>query len=242
MDAAIHHAITADDILTAYRIGIFPMADDADDPKVFWLDPEKRGILPLDKFHIPNSLKKSLKKQCFRVSVNKAFDEVIASCAARTPVRSESWINDTIRAWFCELHRKGHAHSVECWDSNGRLAGGLYGLSINAAFFGESMFSRVEDASKVALVYLAARLHARGFKLLDCQFVNPHLLQFGCIEIPREDYHSLLGTALSVSGVSFIDSSSSNSSSETSSAGGVCSFDCDWSSLSGFLQSRTVTS
>ena len=209
MDAAIIDQIEAEDLLSAYRAGIFPMSEAADDPEIFWMDPQMRGIIPLDGFHIPSSLKKALKKDPYKITINQAFREVIESCAAHTPVRGETWINAQIRDWFIELHDKGHAHSVECWDANGALAGGLYGMAINGAFFGESMFSRMTDASKVALVHLVDRLNARGFKLLDCQFVNPHLVQFGCVEIEREEYHSLLGVALSSTGVSFVDGTSS---------------------------------
>lgn len=215
------------------------MAERAEDTEVFWVDPEIRGILPLDTFHIPASLRKTLKKRPYRVTINKAFGDVIESCAVQTPVRSETWINPKIKDWFGKLHAMGHAHSVECWNEAGELAGGLYGLSINGAFFGESMFSRMTDASKVALVHLAARLTARGFSLLDCQFVNPHLVQFGCIEIARDDYHSLLAGALSSEGVSFVDSPGASSLAGSSP---VVSLDSGWDSLTGFLQSRTVTS
>lgn len=240
MDAAFIDEIEPEDLIAAYRGGIFPMAESADDSHVFWVDPEMRGIIPLDAFHIPASLKKVLKKRPYRVTINHAFDDVIASCAAATPVRSETWINPMIAGWFKELHRMGHAHSVECWDKDGHLAGGLYGLAIDGAFFGESMFSRMADASKVALVHLVARLCARHFKLLDCQFVNEHLKQFGCVEIPRDAYHSLLSAALSSPSTdSFVNKS------ESDSAGGVSdvvSAESDWASLAGFLQSSTVTS
>lgn len=242
MDAAFIDQIKASDLLTAYRAGIFPMAESADDPQVFWMDPDMRGVIPLDRFHIPVSLKKTLKKRPYKVTVNKAFEEVIAACAAATPVRSDTWINARIRGWFTELHRMGHAHSIECWNEAGELAGGLYGMAINGAFFGESMFSKANDASKVALVHLVARLRARGFTLLDCQFVNDHLLQFGCVEIPRADYHSALGSALSLSTVSFADSDSAPASSSAGASSSVVSFESDWDALAGSLQSSTVTS
>jgi leucyl/phenylalanyl-tRNA--protein transferase len=240
MDAAFFDEIRAEDLLAAYRAGIFPMAEAADDPEVFWVDPEERGVLPLDGFHIPASLRKTLKKKTFTVTINRAFDDVIEACAAMTPVRSETWINPLIMGWFKELHRKGHAHSVECWDQQGMLVGGLYGLAIERAFFGESMFSRATDASKVALAHLVAQLRRQEFTLLDCQFVNEHLRQFGVIEISREDYHSLLSSALAPS-----SSTASFDNRPDSSAGAssdVVSSVLDWDSLSGFLQSSTVTS
>jgi len=257
MDAALIHEIKATDLLSAYRAGIFPMAEASDDPDIFWMAPEMRGIIPLDDFHIPASLKKTLKKQPYRVTINRSFEAVIESCGAQTPVRAETWINQQIREWFIELHHMGHTHSVECWDAAGNLAGGLYGMAINGAFFGESMFSQQTDASKIALVHLVVRLKKRGFSLLDTQFVNDHLLQFGCREIPRDDYHSLLEAALSSTGVSFVDSASAAGSSAgvsgaTSSpdacvSGAVISLDSevlasDWASLTGSLQSRTLTS
>lgn len=207
MDASVEREITPQDLLNAYCAGIFPMAESADDERVFWMDPEKRGVIPLDQFHVSASLQKTVKKQPFRVTINTAFDQVIEACAAQTPVRGETWINPIIMRWYKELHRLGFAHSVECWKGD-HLAGGLYGISIHAAFFGESMFSRYTDASKIALVHLVERLKMRGFTLLDCQFVNPHLVQFGCIEISRDAYHSALEGALSRSDVSFVDESS----------------------------------
>ncbi len=204
MDAARDREVTAIDLLGAYASGIFPMAVAADDLDVYWVDPERRGIIPLDAgFRIPRALRKVLKKRPFAVTINAAFDDVIAACGQATDARRETWINPRIRGWFCELHRLGFAHSVECRDGAGQLVGGLYGLSLNGAFFGESMFSRASEASKVALVHLVARLRARGFRLLDSQFVNPHLLQFGCVEISRDDYHSRLEAALSLDGVAF---------------------------------------
>ncbi len=224
------------------------MAERADDTDVFWVDPEMRGIIPLDAFHIPHSLKKTLKKKPFRVSVNTAFDRVIDLCAEATPARDETWINPQIRAWFRALHRMGHAHSVECWSVDGQLAGGLYGLAIGHAFFGESMFSRMTDASKVALVHLVSRLKDKEFTLLDCQFVNEHLRQFGCTEIPRDAYHSLLGAALdsSVEAPAFV--SASDASAFTLALGAdslVVAVADDAAALaapSGSLQSSTVTS
>ena len=240
MDADFVDKIRAEDLISAYRAGIFPMAEHADDGHVFWVDPEMRGVIPLDHFHIPHSLKKTVKKHPYRVSINTAFDQVIAACAAETPVRSETWINPMIADWFKELHRKGHAHSVECWATDGKLAGGLYGLAIERAFFGESMFSRMTDASKIALVHLVARLKAKNFELLDCQFVNEHLKQFGCIEIPRDDYHGLLSSALAPSSRTdfFVNRSESSSGADSP----VVVVESDLTPLSGFLQSSTVTS
>lgn len=196
-------AVTPEDVLHAYCCGIFPMADRADDEDFYWVDPEYRGVIPLDAFHVPASLSKALKKRPYDVFINRDFEAVIAACAERTDTRRETWINPAIRKLYCDLHRMGFAHSVECYAGD-TLLGGLYGISINGAFFGESMFSRRTNASKAALVHLVARLRARGFSLLDCQFVNSHLTQFGCIEISREAYHSALAGALSLEGVSFV--------------------------------------
>lgn len=199
--------VTSEHLLAIYAQGMFPMAESADDPEVYLMDPERRGIIPLDRFHIPASLAKTIKRKPFAVTINKAFDDVIDACAAPAPGRDETWINPHIRKWYKDLHRRGHAHSIECWDRNGTLAGGLYGVTLGAAFFGESMFSKRNNASRIALVYLVERLKLRGFTLLDCQYVNPHLTQFGCHWISRERYHSLLEGALSVDGVAFVDSS-----------------------------------
>jgi len=211
--------ITSDDILGLYRRGLFPMAENATDETIYVMDPEQRGIIPLDAFHIPASLKKILKKNPFKITINQAFDDVIDSCAEVTEKRKETWINPHIRAWYKDLHKRGYAHSVECWDAHGKLAGGLYGVAIGAAFFGESMFSRQTNASRVALVYLVERLKARGYQLLDCQYVNPHLEQFGCIWISRAQYQSSLSVALSASGVSFSDGAVSSAAGSASSTG-----------------------
>jgi len=220
MDAARDDEVTAFDLLAAYTMGIFPMADAATDTDIFWVDPDMRGVIPLDAFHVSHSLRKFLKKRPYRVTINHAFDAVITACGEAVPKRPDTWINPTIKNWFCELHRMGFAHSVECWDhKTGALVGGLYGMAIGAAFFGESMFSKADHASKVALVHLVARLNARGFQLLDCQFTNPHLLQFGCIEISREDYHSALGAAVDVAGVSFVGADDCVSSGVAGAAG-----------------------
>jgi len=187
--------LTADQILRAYALGVFPMARQHDDPKLYWVDPEKRGILPLVDFHLPRSLKKVLKRECFDLRVDTAFEQVLELCAESTARRPETWINAEIVRLFTDLHHAGLAHSVESWQ-DGRLVGGLYGLSLGSAFFGESMFSRATDASKVALAYLVALMKKGGYTLLDTQFVTDHLAQFGAIEIPRRDYLRLLAQAL----------------------------------------------
>lgn len=187
--------LNPDLLLRAYAMGIFPMARARDDAKLYWVDPEKRGILPLDGFHLPRSLRKTLRQGVFDVRVDTAFAEVMDGCAASAPGRPDTWINGEIVRLFTELHRRGMAHSVESW-CDGQLMGGLYGLALGGAFFGESMFSRATDASKVALVHLVARLKAGGFALLDTQFVTDHLARFGTTEIPRDEYHHRLDHAL----------------------------------------------
>jgi len=187
--------LTADQLLRAYALGVFPMARQHDDPRLYWVDPEKRGILPLDQFHLPRSLRKVLRQERFSFRVNSDFEQVMQLCAESTARRPETWINGEIARLFCELHHAGLAHSVESWQGD-RLVGGLYGLGMGSAFFGESMFSRVSDASKAALAYLVAMLRKGGFTLLDTQFVTDHLAQFGTVEIPRRDYLRLLAHAL----------------------------------------------
>lgn len=173
----------------AYANGYFPMAEAADDPGYFWVYPESRGILPLEHFHVPRSLAKAVRRQPFHVTTDRDFPAVIAACAEPAPgPRQNTWINPLIRAAYTELHRQGWAHSVECRDASGALMGGLYGVRIGAAFFGESMFSRATDASKIALVHLVARLRAGGFRLLDSQFLTAHLARFGAVEVPRAEY------------------------------------------------------
>jgi len=187
--------LTPELLLNAYAVGIFPMAEARDDPDLYWIDPERRGILPLDRFHVPRSLRRTLRRAPFEIRVDSAFRAVVAGCAEPTPDRRESWINNEIQAVYGALFDEGYAHCVECWQ-DGALAGGLYGVAIGGAFFGESMFSRVEDASKVALVHLVARMEAGGYRLLDTQFVTAHLARFGAIEIPREEYRKRLRLAL----------------------------------------------
>ena len=187
--------ITPDLLLQAYRIGVFPMGERRDDPKLYWLDPRLRAVLPLDGFHLPQRLKRTIRGGRFEVSADTAFAETVLACAEPRPGHPESWINEPILDLYGNLFARGHAHSVEC-RVEGRLVGGLYGVSIGAVFFGESMFSRERDASKVALVHLVARLIKGGFRLLDCQFMTEHLRSFGAIEIPREEFRGLLADAI----------------------------------------------
>ncbi|HEX4532765.1 MAG TPA: leucyl/phenylalanyl-tRNA--protein transferase [Rhizomicrobium sp.] len=187
--------LTPEILLESYASGVFPMAERRNDPNLFWVSPEQRGIIPLDGFHIPKRLARTVRGNRFGVTLDKAFTDVIAACAAPTDEREESWINPEIVSLYTALHRRGNAHSVECWQ-DGVLVGGLYGVKLGAAFFGESMFSRARDASKVALVHLVSRLNVGGFKLLDAQFITSHLATFGAIEIPRAQYLNLLDAAL----------------------------------------------
>lgn len=187
--------VTPDLLLRAYASGVFPMARSRGGRTLYWVDPDERGIIPLDGFHVPKSLLKTVRRGVFDVRVDTAFRAVVEGCAAPAPGRTETWINDTIFKVFCDLHAMGYAHSVECWQDD-RLVGGLYGLQLGAAFFGESMFSRATDASKVALCHLVARLRGGGFTLLDTQFITDHLQRFGATEIPRARYHRMLGEAL----------------------------------------------
>ena len=187
--------LTPDLLLRIYAAGIFPMAEDANDPTLYWVDPEMRGILPLDRFHVSRKLQRTLRRNPFEMRCDTAFDEVVAACARARFQRPSTWINGEIRRLVSELHRMGHAHSVESWQ-DGALVGGLYGVSLGGAFFGESMFSTATDASKIALCHLVARLRRGGYRLLDTQFVTEHLTQFGAIEIPRAEYQVLLTDAL----------------------------------------------
>jgi leucyl/phenylalanyl-tRNA--protein transferase len=187
--------ITPELVLKAYAAGIFPMADSAASDELFWVDPEWRGILPLDAFHVPKRLRRTVRAGDFEVTVDRAFERVIRACGERREGHRDTWINAEIVALYTELHRMGLVHSVEAWQ-DGELAGGLYGVAMGAAFFGESMFSRRRDASKVALVHLVGRLILGGYVLLDTQFVTDHLAQFGAVEIRRRDYQALLTRAL----------------------------------------------
>lgn len=182
-------------VLRAYAMGVFPMADSRDAPSVYWVEPKQRGVLPLERFHCSRSLRRTVLSGRFEVTVDRAFEATIRLCAESAQDRPETWINAPIERAFIELHRRGYAHSIECWE-HGELAGGLYGLALGRAFFGESMVTRVRDASKVALAHLVARMKAGGFRLLDCQFITDHLASLGAIEIPRDDYVALLGAAL----------------------------------------------
>ncbi|MEJ6575011.1 MAG: leucyl/phenylalanyl-tRNA--protein transferase [Emcibacteraceae bacterium] len=189
--------LTKELLLSAYSQGIFPMAESAYTKDVYWVDPEKRGVLPLNRFHIPKKLIKKIKSEPFRIMINTAFRSVMIKCAepSNNIERQNTWINSLIIDRYCELHKFGHAHSIECWQGT-KLVGGLYGVAINGAFCGESMFHNVTDASKVALVYLIARLRLGGYSLLDTQFVTDHLSQFGAVEISRKDYRAQLNNAL----------------------------------------------
>ncbi|CAJ0861030.1 hypothetical protein AMST5_01357 [freshwater sediment metagenome] len=191
------YAITPHLLLRAYSIGLFPMAESAEDDQLFWVDPEKRAIFPLDTFIVSRSLAKTVRSDRFEVVVDQDFDAVIDACATPAPDREKTWINDEIRRLYRELFDMGFAHTVEC-RRDGELVGGLYGVALRGAFFGESMFHRERDASKVALTHLIARLRAGGFQLLDTQFMTSHLASLGAIEISREAYHRALEEALVV--------------------------------------------
>ena len=217
--------LTPEFILRAYAAGIFPMAETRDSAELFWVDPEYRGIIPLDGFHIPRRLKKLVRSRPFDIRIDSDFERVMRECAAADEGRRETWINDEIIALYTGLFRMGHAHSVEAW-LEGEMVGGLYGVSLKGAFFGESMFSRVRDASKVALVYLVAILQHGGYSLLDAQFITDHLRQFGALEVPRARYHTYLDKALS-----------HNATFQRPDGGGSLG-----SVVMGFLQSRTQTS
>jgi leucyl/phenylalanyl-tRNA--protein transferase len=188
--------ITPEILLRAYSIGLFPMAESADDPEIFWVEPDVRGVLPLDdRFHVSKSLRKTIKQKPFDIRFNSNFAGVIAACAQETSDRPSTWINETIKSLYTALHHMGHAHSVEAWDGD-ELVGGLYGVSLGSAFFGESMFSRRTDASKICLVHLVARLRQQHFTLLDTQFTTEHLKTFGAIDVPKADYALLLAAAM----------------------------------------------
>jgi leucyl/phenylalanyl-tRNA--protein transferase len=191
--------ITPEVLLRAYACGIFPMAESVDDPTLFWVEPEQRGIIPLTGFRVASRLARTVRSDAFTVTVDTAFKAVIDGCAAPQPGRDNTWINRRIRELYVALHKLGHCHSVEVWDGD-VLAGGLYGVSLGRAFFGESMFHVRRDASKVALVHLVARLIAGGYGLLDTQFVTEHLRSFGAVELPRRRYRILLDAALDGAG------------------------------------------
>lgn len=209
-------------LLQAYAVGVFPMAESRNDTRLFFVDPDRRGIIPLDDFHVSRSLRKTVLQRRFTVTCDRDFRGTLAGCAEATARRPDTWINEEIFRLFVVLHERGHAHSIEVW-RDGRLVGGLYGLRLGAAFFGESMFSRETDASKVALVHLVARLKAGGFTLLDSQFITSHLQRFGALEIPRDEYRDRLQRAIAVP-AQFLPSED------------------DWPAVSVLLQARTHTS
>lgn len=187
--------ITPEVLLKAYSCGIFPMAESADDPALYWIEPERRGIIPLDRFHVPNRLARTVRSDRYKVSVDRDFDAVINGCAESQPGRARTWINVRIRNLYRKLYERGDCHTVEVYDGE-ELIGGLYGVSLGRTFFGESMFHHARDASKIALVHLVARLRAGRYRLLDTQFVTDHLRTFGAVEVSRPVYHKLLDAAL----------------------------------------------
>ena len=189
--------ITPEVLLKAYACGIFPMAESADDPQLYWIEPQARGVLPLDAIMVPKRLARTIRQDVYEIRVDSSFEGVIEGCADSKPGRRSTWINDRIRALYGELFRRGQCHTVEAW-SSGKLVGGLYGVALGGVFFGESMFSTARDASKVALVHLCARLIQGGFALLDTQFVTDHLRQFGTIELDKGEFHRQLESALKV--------------------------------------------
>ena len=191
--------ITPEVLLKAYACGIFPMAESAEDPALIWMEPENRGVIPLDRFHMSARLARTVRADRFTVTVDRDFDAVLEGCAEPQPGRPRTWINERIRILYRKLYERRHCHSIEVCDGD-TLVGGLYGVTLGRAFFGESMFHRTRDASKVALVHLVARLKAGGFKLLDTQFVTDHLRTFGAIEVPQRQYHKLLEAALAGEG------------------------------------------
>ena len=213
-------------LLQAYAVGVFPMAETRDDSRLFFVDPDHRGILPLDDFHIPRRLARTLRQGKFTIRYNHDFASVLQLCAEAAPDRPNTWINLEIERLYNVLHERGQCHSVECWQE-GKLVGGLYGVALGGAFFGESMFSRARDASKIALCYLVARLRAGGFVLLDTQFITDHLAQFGTIEVARPVYKQQLQAAISTAATFFPENYPE---------------DGDWALVSGFLQSTSQTS
>ncbi len=222
--------IDLDLLLQAYANGIFPMSDARDDPDTFWIEPEFRAIMPLNGFRVSKSLAKTIRQDRFVVTADTAFAQVIATCAESQVDRRDTWINADIEAAFCRLHQQGHAHSIECWLGD-RLVGGLYGLALGRAFFGESMFSRETDASKVAMAWLVARLRLGGFDLLDCQFMTDHLASLGAVEMTQAAYLKLLDAALAKG----VQSSLGLTSSAASCTGG------DWGALDGAIKAGSTT-
>jgi leucyl/phenylalanyl-tRNA--protein transferase len=210
----VDEELTPDILLRAYAMGIFPMSEGRDDPTIHWVDPRLRGILPLDEFHVSRSLAKRIRSDRFRISVDKDFPAVVAACAAR----EETWISRRIQTLYHDLHQLGFAHSVEVREDD-RLVGGVYGVTLGAAFFGESMFSHTTDASKVALAYTVHRLRAGGFRLFDTQFLTPHLATLGGREIPRAEYHRLLEEALALTATFLSEGYSPSAGAVSASAG-----------------------
>ncbi len=189
--------VSADVLLKAYACGIFPMAESADDPRLYWIDPQHRGLLPLDTVHVPRRLARTVRREPYEITIDLDFEGVIDGCASSRPGRQSTWINDRIRTLYRELFERGYCHTIEA-RLDGRLVGGLYGVALNGAFFGESMFSTETDASKIALIYLCARLIAGGFVLLDTQFTTEHLAQFGTLEVDRAQFQTMLADAMHV--------------------------------------------
>jgi leucyl/phenylalanyl-tRNA---protein transferase len=237
--------VTPEMLLRAYAMGVFPMAEGRHAEGLGWYDPDMRGILPLENFHVPKRLARTVLQRVYDVTINQDFAGVIRACA---DARRDTWINDQIIDLYVETHRLGYAHSIETRDKQGQLVGGVYGLSMGGAFFGESMFSTARDASKVALVHLAAQCWKQGVTLLDAQFVNPHLLQFGCVEIPRAAYHEKLQAALALP-VSFAGDGYSSAGVSAAGAASGCAAgslsaekSCGFAAVADFLQSITQTS
>lgn len=228
-------AIDLDLLMRAYANGIFPMSDARDDPDTFWIEPENRAILPVDGFNVSKSLAKTIRQDRFDVTADTAFAQIIATCAESRDDRRDTWINPDIEAAFNALHKMGHAHSIECW-LDGTLVGGLYGMAMGRAFFGESMFSRATDASKVALAWLVARMKIGGFELLDCQFMTDHLASLGAIEISQADYLLRLEAAVGREYQASVVSSPSPASSAGADGAGV------WGALDGALAAGALSS
>ena len=191
--------ITPEVLLKAYACGIFPMAESADDPALYWIEPDMRGIIPIEGFHVPQRLERTVRATPFTIFVDRDFDAVVDGCAESKPDRARTWINERIRKIYRSLFDHGHCHSVEVYDGD-NLVGGLYGVSLGGAFFGESMFHRARDASKIALVHLVARLRAGGYRLLDTQYITDHLKSFGAVEVPKRRYHKMLEEAIAGDG------------------------------------------
>lgn len=230
-------------LLRAYAVGVFPMADSRDADDVFWVEPKLRAIMPLDSFRVSRSLAKTIRTDRFRVTRDADFDRVVQACAETQPHRPDTWINPAIQNAYGKLHRRGHAHSIECWQDD-VLVGGLYGVRLGRAFFGESMFSRASNASKVALAHLVARMRVGCFTLLDCQFMTDHLGSLGAIEIDKDDYASLLDTALSSLGAPALAGSGaidSATGADLSALEGLFPDDCDADgALSGYVISQSL--